>query len=71
MGLRIITVWSQADLSGCVDPTTEPLSESSIRRLVASGLPPEAVRGDRTIDPDVLARYGWWISRGWIYGPPV
>lgn len=54
-----------------VDPTTEPLSELAIRRLVASGLPPEAVRDDRTIDPDVLTQHGWWISRGWIYGPPA
>ena len=53
-----------------LDPTTDPLSEQAVRELVARGCPPEAVRADRTLDPDVLARHGWWIARGWVYGPP-
>lgn len=53
-----------------LDPAHDPLSDRMIRDLIARGLPPAAVRDDRTLDPDVLAAHGWWISRGWVYGPP-
>jgi hypothetical protein len=53
------------------DYAVDPVSESTITDLLAKGLPPEAVREDRTLDLDVLARHGWWVSGPWVMGPPA
>jgi hypothetical protein len=53
------------------DFTVDPVDESMATALLARGLPPEALREDRTLDLDVLTRHGWWVSGSWICGPPA
>jgi len=53
-----------------MDPSTTPLGSERIGRLIAQGMPREAVRDDGTLDPDVLARHGWWLVDGHLGGPP-
>ena len=53
-----------------LDPSTTPLGPERIGRLITRGMPREAVRDDGTLDPDVLARHGWWLVDGHLGGPP-
>jgi hypothetical protein len=46
------------------------VDESMVTALLARGLPPEAIREDRTLDLDVLREHGWWVEGPLIYGPP-
>jgi hypothetical protein len=54
------------------DVEVDPLSDWMIERLLAKGMPPEAIREDRTIDGEVLRASGWGVvSDGVVLGPLV
>ena len=53
------------------DFAVDPVDESMATALLARGLPPEAIRENRTLDIDVLREHGWWVEGPLIYGPPA
>jgi hypothetical protein len=52
------------------DLTVDPVSESLLAALLARGMPPDAVRDDRTLDLAVLRKHGWWVEGSFVMGPP-
>lgn len=61
-------VWA-LDADG-LDWARDPVPPRLLERLVErQGLPLEAIRADRTLDPDVLARLGWRLTGTTLVSP--
>lgn len=50
-------------------PYAEPMPEYEIEGLLESGVPPEAIRDDRTLDVEVLRAAGWTVTDEGFWPP--
>jgi hypothetical protein len=47
----------------------QPLPDGDIDGLLESGVPPEAIRPDRTLDTDLLRQLGWTVTTKTLIPP--